>query len=121
MTDRAVPILPGDDLAVARDFYVGKLGFLVQWEETEDGHTGIMGLIRGTMELTIDCPMFGHGRHACVSLRVSSADALYREWREQVEIARPPRNETWGARTFGFQDPAGNSIFVIGPVAPEAG
>jgi hypothetical protein len=50
-----------------------------------------MGLIRGTIELTIDCPMSGHGRHACVSLRVSSADALYR----------------------------GNSIFVIGPVAPE--
>lgn len=119
MTDRAIPILPGDDLAVARDFYVGKLGFLVQWEATEDGHQGIMGLARGTIELTIDCPMSGHGRHACVSLRVGDADALHREWRDRVEIAQPPRDETWGARTFGFQDPAGNTIFVLGPEVPE--
>ena len=117
--ERAVPILPGDDLAVAKDFYVHKLGFNVQFEATEDGANGIMGLERGTIELTIDCPMSGHGRNACASLRVSSADAYYSEWQDKVEIQRPPKNEYWGARTFGFQDPFGNSLFIIGPVAPE--
>jgi catechol 2,3-dioxygenase-like lactoylglutathione lyase family enzyme len=115
MLERAVPILPGDDLGVAKEFYVGKLGFALQFEATEDGKNGIMGVERGTIELTIDCPMSGHGRNACASLRVNDADACYEEWRHRVEIRRPPVNEVWGARTFGFQDPFGNSIFVIGP------
>ncbi len=114
--ERAVAILPGDDLGPAKEFYVGKLGFTVLWEATADGKSGIMGLERGTIELTIDCPMSGHGRDACVSLRVDDADAYYEEWRHKVAIPRPPRDEEWGARTFGFQDPSGNTIFVIGPL-----
>jgi len=120
MSEHAVPVLPGDDLGVAKEFYVGRLGFTVQWEDTADGKTGIMGLQRGGIELTIDCPMSGHGRDACVSLRVDDADAYYERWRDGVEIGHPPRDETWGARTFGFQDPSGNTIFVIGPI-PKIG
>lgn len=119
MGERAVPVLPGDDLGVAKDFYVDRLGFTLLWEDTADGKAGIMGLARGGIELTIDCPMSGHGRDACVSLRVEDADAYYAEWRDRVEIGHPPRDETWEARTFGFQDPSGNTIFVIGPI-PKA-
>ena len=119
MLERAVPILPGDDLGVAKDFYIGKLGFTVRFEATGDGKHGITGLERGTVELPIDCPMSGHGRHVCASLRVSSADAYYEEWRQEVEFKRPPVNEPWGGRTCGFRDPFGNSIFVIGPVVDE--
>jgi catechol 2,3-dioxygenase-like lactoylglutathione lyase family enzyme len=114
--ERAIPILPGDNLAAAKDFYVGKLGFTVQFEASADGVSGIMGLERGTIELTIDCPMSGHGRNACASLRVKNADTYYREWKDRVEIGRPPADEPWGGRTFGFQDPFGNSLFIIGPV-----
>lgn len=116
MLERAVPILPGDDLAVAREFYVNRLGFRFQFEATEDGRNGIMGVERGTIELTIDCPMPGHGRQACVSLRVNDADALYEEWRQKVKVSRPPKNEPWGGRTFDLQDPFDNTLFVIGPV-----
>ena len=116
MIERAVPILPGDDLRVAREFYVGKLGFTVEWESTEDGKNGLMGIAKGTLELTIDCPMSGHGRNACASLRVNSADAYYEEWRKKVNVQRPPHDESWDARTFGVSDPFGNTIFVIGPV-----
>lgn len=119
MLERAVPIFPGDDLAVAKEFYVGKLGFQVQYEATEDGKNGIVGLERGTIELTIDCPMSGHGRNACASLRVSDADAYYNAWQGKVDLKRPPKNEVWGARTFGFEDPFGNSLFIIGPVVDE--
>jgi uncharacterized glyoxalase superfamily protein PhnB len=66
--------------------------------------------------LTLDCPMSGHGREACVSLEVEDADAYYDEWLPHVEIRRPPRNEEWGARTFDVIDPFGNTIFVMGPV-----
>lgn len=116
--ERAVAMLPGDDLRVAREFYVNRLGFTVTFEVTDDGRDGLLGLIRGTIELTIDCPMEGHGRQACVSLRVLNADAYYAEWHPQVTIRRPPRNEPWGGRTFDVEDPFGNTLFVIGPV-PE--
>ena len=65
--ERAVPHLPGgDDLRVAKGYYVDKLGFKVSYEATDDGRTGILGLERGTIEIAIDCP--GHGRDACVAL-----------------------------------------------------
>jgi catechol 2,3-dioxygenase-like lactoylglutathione lyase family enzyme len=115
--ERAVPILPADDLAIAKAFYVGALGFSVSFEATDDGKTGLLGLERGTLCLTLDCPMSGHGREACVSLQVESADTYYNEWRERVAIRRPPMNESWGGRTFDVIDPFGNTIFVIGPPA----
>jgi len=109
----AVPVLPTEDLAVAKAFYVDKLGFSVTWEVSEDGHTGLLGVARGTMQITLDCPMDGHGRRACVSLHVTNADAYYREWRQKIEGLEPPREQEWGARTFSVQDPSDNTIFVI--------
>jgi hypothetical protein len=47
---------------------------------------------------------------------VNDADAYYEEWRHAVDIPRPPRDEEWDARTFGFEDSSGNTIFVIGPI-----
>jgi catechol 2,3-dioxygenase-like lactoylglutathione lyase family enzyme len=115
----AVPILPADDLRTAKDFYVNGLGFEITFEASEDGHSGLFGVKRGTIQLTIDSPMDGHGRNACVSLLVEDADAYYREWASRVTVPRAPRNEEWGARTFGLLDPSGNTIFVIGPIPKE--
>lgn len=112
--ERAVPILPADDLSAAKQFYVDRLGFRVTFEES-DGKSGIMGVVRGTIALTIDSPMSGHGRNACASLNVADADRYYEEWRAKVDIPKPPRDEYWGARTFTVHDPAGNTLFVIGP------
>lgn len=114
--ERAIPILPADDLAVAKAFYGEGLGFSVTFEVSADGKTGLLGLARGDIELTIDCPMEGHGREACVSLRVNDADALYVEWSGKVKVRRAPQDEAWGARTFDLLDPSGNTIFVMGPV-----
>lgn len=113
--ERAVPILPADDLSVARAFYEGALRFRVEWAFTEDGRTGLLGVARGGIALTIDAPMAGHGRQACVSLHVDSADAYYEEWRDKVPAVTPVKDESWGARTFGVTDPSGNTLFVIGP------
>jgi uncharacterized glyoxalase superfamily protein PhnB len=114
--ERAIPILPADDLRVAQDFYVDKLGFSVRFLASEDGKSGLLGLDRGSISLTVDAPMDGHGREACVSLQVDSADAYYDEWQPKVAVLRPPHNEPWGARTFDLIDPFGNTIFVMGPV-----
>lgn len=112
----AIPVLPADDLRAARAFYVDGLGFSVRFEASEDGTTGLLGLARGSMWLTIDAPMAGHGRRACVSLQVESADRYFAEWGERVAIERPPVDEPWGARTFSVHDPSGNTIFVMEPI-----
>jgi catechol 2,3-dioxygenase-like lactoylglutathione lyase family enzyme len=114
--ERATPILPAEDLAAAKAFYVGELGFHVAFEASEDGRTGLLGLERGTIQLTLDSPMLGHGRNACVALHVDDADAYYREWSAKVPVLRSPQDEAWGARTFDLLDPSGNTIFVMGPV-----
>jgi catechol 2,3-dioxygenase-like lactoylglutathione lyase family enzyme len=111
--ERAIAVLPGDDLAAARAFYVDGLGFSVSWEATEDGRNGLIGFARGGIAITIDVPMDRHGRNACVTLEVESADAYHAEWRQKVAIQRPPKDEAWGARTFSVTDPFGNTIFVI--------
>jgi catechol 2,3-dioxygenase-like lactoylglutathione lyase family enzyme len=113
--ERAIPILPTQDLAAAKRFYVERLGFSVRFEASEDGHSGLLGIKRGTIEITLDSPMNGHGRNACVALEVDDADGYYREWTSNVDL-RPPKDEEWGARTFDLPDPSGNTIFVLGPV-----
>lgn len=113
--ERATAILPADDLGKAKAFYVDRLGFDVRFEWSDDGKNGLLGLERGSIYLTIDCPMTGHGRDACVGLEVNDADAYYEEWRREVEVKRPPKDEDWGARTFDLIDPFGNTLFVMGP------
>lgn len=113
--ERAVPVLPATDLRIAREFYVDRLGFQVRFDASEDGHTGLLGVQRGDVVLTLDCPMDGHGRGACAALEVADADRWYGEWSGKVEVRQPIRDEPWGARTFGLEDPFGNTLFVIGP------
>lgn len=113
--ERAVPVLPADDIGVARAFYVDGLGFAVRFEASEDGVSGMLGVERGTILLTIDAPMSGHGRQACVSIHVESADRYYQEWRGRVPIEHPPADQPWGARTFSVQDPSGNTLFIMEP------
>jgi catechol 2,3-dioxygenase-like lactoylglutathione lyase family enzyme len=113
--ERAIPVLPADDLSVAKEFYATKLGFRVLYEVSDDGKSGILGLARGSIRITLDSPMDGHGRNACVSLEVDDTDAYFDEWNPKVDVLRPPKDESWGARTFDLLDPFGNTIFVMGP------
>lgn len=118
--ERAIPILPADDLRLAKDFYADRLGFRVLYQVSVDGKSGILGLARGTIQITVDCPMDGHGRNTCVSLEVDDADRYFAEWSSKVEVLRAPHDEPWGARTFDLLDPFGNTIFVMGPTRSAA-
>ena len=117
--EKAIPILPTEDLAAAKTFYVDRLGFRVTSEVSEDGHSGLLAVARGGIEITLDCPMDGHGRNACVALHVDDTDRYYQEWSSRVNVLRPPKDEDWGARTFDLLDPSGNTIFVMGPITGE--
>jgi hypothetical protein len=74
-----------------------------------------MGLERDGIRINIDSPMDGHGRRACVSIEVDDVDPLYAEWSATIHEIAPPASQPWGARTFGFQDPDDNTVFVLGP------
>ena len=114
--EKAIPQFPVDDLAAAKAFYVDELGFRVAWEASEDGHSGLLGIARGGIEITLNSPISGHGRDACVALQVDDTDFYYNEWNPKVKVLRAPKDEPWGARTFDLIDPFGNTIFVMGPV-----
>ena len=118
VVERAIPVLPVDDLAQARRFYVDILGFREVFRahyphQPEEGT--ILGVERGGLRIHLDCPMPGHGRNACAVLEVEDADALHKEWHERVGTDSAPQTQTWGSRTFDLVDPFGNTLFVIGP------
>jgi hypothetical protein len=77
--ERAIPILPTEDLEIAKTFYIDQLGFRVTFEVSDDGHSGLLGIARGSIEMTLDSPMNGHGRNACVALDVDDVDSYFRE------------------------------------------
>ena len=121
--ERAIPILPVDDPAEAKRFFVDTLGFRLVFEAHypyDPGGGTILGVERGSIRIHLDCPMPGHGRDACVYLDVADADALYEEWRSDVKIDAPPEDQPWGARTFTVMDPFNNSLFVVGPIEGHA-
>lgn len=69
----------------------------------------------GSIEFTLDSPMHAHGRNALVSLEVQIIDRFYVEWKPLIQLRDTPRNGESGTRTFGFDDPFGNTLFLIGP------
>ncbi|HWF06998.1 MAG TPA: hypothetical protein VG297_00970 [Bryobacteraceae bacterium] len=93
----------------AKAFYVEGLGFHVTFEASEDSRSGLLGVELGDIRLTLDSPMSGHARNACVGLEVDG------------EVLRAPQDEEWDARTFDLLDHSGNTIFVMGPVRERAG
>jgi catechol 2,3-dioxygenase-like lactoylglutathione lyase family enzyme len=46
--ERAMPILPVEDLATAKAFYVDELGFRVRFENSDECRSGLLDLARGT-------------------------------------------------------------------------
>jgi catechol 2,3-dioxygenase-like lactoylglutathione lyase family enzyme len=42
--ERAIPILPTEDLEIAKTFYIDQLGFRVTFEVSDDGHSGLLGI-----------------------------------------------------------------------------
>jgi hypothetical protein len=62
--ERAVPVLPGDDISVAKDFYVDGLGFQVSFEMTDDGKSGLSAssAAQSHSRSIVPCPDMGETR-----------------------------------------------------------
>ena len=112
---RAIPNLVTDDLATAREFYEGLLGFDVAMDEP--GFTMFASPSNRTAQITVaDRAQPGLDRgisEAQISLEVQDVDALHAEAVSRgLEIVYPLTDEPWGIRRFFVRDPDGRVINV---------
>ena len=109
----AIPILRIFDVAKAKEFYVGFLGFVVDWEHRFDATSPLyMQVSRDGLVLHLS----EHHGDACpgstVFVRMTGIDALHREitskgypyMRPGIEIA------PWSAKCMEVIDPFGNRL-----------
>lgn len=107
------PILRMFDIAKAREFYLGFLGFEVLFEHRfDDGAPLYMAVSRDGCELHLS-EHHGDGSPG-ISVRVEVEDiaALHRELIDKAyRYARPGLEETpWGTREVSVADPFGNRL-----------
>jgi catechol 2,3-dioxygenase-like lactoylglutathione lyase family enzyme len=112
---RAIPNLVSGDLAGAREFYAGFLGFDVAMDEP--GFTMFASPSNRTAQITVaDRHNPGQDRgisEAQISVEVEDVDALHAEAVSRgLEIVYPLTDEPWGIRRFFVRDPDGRVINV---------
>jgi uncharacterized glyoxalase superfamily protein PhnB len=111
--EQTIPILRIFDVAKAREFYVGFLGFQVDWEHRfEPGTPVYMQVSRGGMALHLS----EHHGDACpgstIFARVTDLDDFHREITAKgYGYLRPGIEDAfYGARCMTVIDPFGNQI-----------
>ena len=123
-TFRAIPLFRIFDVTKAREFYVGFLGFRVDWEHRfEDTAPLYMQVSRDGLVLHLS----EHHGDACpgstVTVQTTGLEAYHREitakgyrfMRPGIEIA------PWNARVMEVADPFGNRLRFNEPVEPAPG
>jgi catechol 2,3-dioxygenase-like lactoylglutathione lyase family enzyme len=111
-----VPILRMFDVPKAKDFYVGFLGFAVDWEHTFEPDTPVyMQISRGGCRIhlsehhgdgtpgtiiKVEMPVDGELEAYQAALRASGYKYYRPSWQDQE----------WGAREMTVQDPFGNRV-----------
>lgn len=108
-----IPILRSFDETKAREFYVGYLGFAVDWEHRfEPGMPLYFSLSRGACTLHLSEHHGDCSPGAALRIEVDDVDALW------AELQTRPRSDTrpglhdkpWGTREMAITDPFGNRL-----------
>lgn len=114
----AVPEIPVTDMNAALDYYVGKLGFNVDWGGADGGIAGIsQGQCR--MFLTDHDFRTHHGNVAPVMIWINldskkEIDELYEIWSAgAARIISPPASKPWKLHEFTASDLDGNLFRVF--------
>ena len=102
------PVLPSKDVAAAVDFYVNRLGFTLQFKDS-DTDLRYAGVGRDEVEIHLqwhDPKEWAAVERPMLRFVVADVDALYQEYRTQeVFHSRTSVRETpWGTREFAFYD-----------------
>jgi catechol 2,3-dioxygenase-like lactoylglutathione lyase family enzyme len=114
------PVLGARDVPAAVDWYVGKLGFRLMFD---DGGTPVRyaGVRRGAVEIHLQwhgVDSFAGPDGDCPSYRfvVDDPDALHVEYVANGVSAGPLRDTPWGTREFGVYDPNGMALAFYRPL-----
>lgn len=117
-----VPILRIFDEARAREFYVGFLGFRIDWEHRfEPGTPLYLQVARGTCVLHLSEHHGDATPGSALRIPVADLDALRAELLgKHYKYARPGIEEMPWARDMKIADPFGNRLIFTAPHAKGA-
>ena len=114
----AVPEMPVSNIDNAAAYYVGNLGFNLDWGK-EDG--GIAGISKGLCRIFLTNPDFreeyGNSGPVLIWLNLNSREEvneLHAEWSSrQARIISPPESKPWQLHEFTAADLDGNLLRVF--------
>lgn len=110
---QSIPILRMFDEAKAREFYVGFLGFKVDWEHRFEENTPLyMQVSRDGCVLHLSEHYGDASPGTAIRIDTDDVDALHREFNDKkYKYARPGVGDTpWGTREMSIRDPFGNRV-----------
>ncbi|HTN77649.1 MAG TPA: glyoxalase superfamily protein [Pirellulaceae bacterium] len=117
---RLTPILRIFDETKAKEFYVGFLGFAVDWEHRfEPGMPLYMQVSREGCVLHLSEHHGDCSPGAAMRIEVSDIDALHAELAaKNYKYGRPGiENTPWGTRDMSVHDPFSNRLTFTAPVS----
>ena len=114
----AVPEIPVTDMNAALNYYVGKLGFKIDWGGPDGG---IAGISQGQCRMFLTDRDFRHyhGNAAPVMIWINldskeEVDELYKVWSAgRVRTISPPESKPWKLHEFTASDLDGNLFRVF--------
>lgn len=110
---KPTPILRIFDESKAREFYVGFLGFTIDWTHRFEEHLPLyMQISRDTCILHLSEHYGDCSPGAALRIQTDELDALHRELLDkQYKYSRPEiQNTPWGSRDMSIHDPFGNRL-----------
>lgn len=125
MLGTPIPILRSFDEGRARDFYIGFLGFEVEFEHRfADELPLYMGIRKGDCAVHISEHYGDATPGSQVRIPIDDVTAYMAELRaKKFGNARPgvPQKTEWGTLEITIQDPAGNSLTFFTPITNGKG
>ena len=117
MLTSAIPLLHVSKSAEAEVFYCDQLGFRREFAYRPDPARSdpcFMGLARDGVKLHLSSHAGDGVAGGVINFTVDNVDALYAEFlAQQVVVALPPIDQTWGNREMYVKDADGNSLRFI--------
>ena len=108
------PVLPSQDVSKSIEFYVERLGFTLQFQDSPD-EPGYAGVRRGAVDLHIQwhaAEEWDVVERPALRFVVSDVPALFDEYKDRG-VFHPDtalRETPWGTREFAFFDPDQNGL-----------
>lgn len=109
---KAIPIFRIFDEAKAKEFYVGFLGFAIDWEHRFEPHLPLyMQVSKGECVLHLSEHYGDCTPGSAIRIQVADIDIFHATLPTDYKYARPGIDEpSWGGREMSVTDPFGNRL-----------